>query len=173
VLIHIVMMQHVLAWVKATCSLPPTVTWWENNKSVFKPLSSFVPVTNLLVPSRAMGASNPFIKVCHHFPTISIAWWWETANLVWPCLHYQYPLSSLNNRDFLDDTAILTNRFRVALPSWCTLSLLILLIHPTCITPTMQTSSDQTSQRVMLPPIHGLFRSPLNMTVAIVQSMLD
>jgi hypothetical protein len=34
-----------------------------------------------------------------------------------PCLHYQYRLSSLNNRHFLYDAAIFTNRFRVSLPS--------------------------------------------------------
>jgi hypothetical protein len=80
VLIQIVMMQHVLEWVSHLQS--PTVTWREKkkNKWIFKPLSSFAPVTNLLVPSRAMGASNLFKKVCHHFPT-SITWW-ETANLV-------------------------------------------------------------------------------------------
>lgn len=79
VLIQVVMMMqhHVLEWVSHLQS--PTVTWREK-KSIFKPLSSFAPVTNLLVPSRAMGASNLFKKVCHHFPT-SITWW-ETANLV-------------------------------------------------------------------------------------------
>jgi hypothetical protein len=52
----------------------------KKNKWIFKPLSSFAPVTNLLVPSRAMGVSNHLIKVCHHFPTSITCW--EIANLV-------------------------------------------------------------------------------------------